>query len=159
MISYSELLHRIQTLPPIRIYDFTEAGFSIIRTDEISTLAEEIVIRDSTRVEGESLCGLQILEWGRLCSHSSKMVDIAERKFRKFKAEIAMDLITQAKDGKGKAPTEKQLEAAYRDHPLYESYCEIIECTKESFMCCQVVVDALKAKRDMLRKSPSNFNP
>ena len=154
-MSYSELLHRVQSLPPIQIYDFTEAGFSVIRTDEIADLAQQIVITDANRAEGESLCGLQILEWGRLAAHSSKMLDIAERKFRKFKAEIAMGLINEAKDGKGKAPTEKQLEAAYRDHPLYDSYNEVIECTKESFMCCQVLVDALKAKRDMLRKNPS----
>jgi hypothetical protein len=64
-------------------------------------------------------------------------------------------LIATAKENGDKAPTEKQMEAAYRANPLYESYYEVIDCTKEALLCCQVVVDALKAKRDMLRKVAS----
>jgi hypothetical protein len=146
-MSYDECVHRLQNLPSFTLSTIQEDG-SIVPwwTVNPADLVPTLILRHARLHEDIQQIGVQIFEWARHVALAQRVWEIRERRLRVWKAEA----FAAAKEKDPKA-AKYMVEEAYRQLPDYENLCSEVDKAAEVHQCAQGVLDALKAKRDMLR--------
>ncbi len=150
-IVLTQLVQKFQNMPPIQIDAIMEGGdihgwFTVNPSDIIPSL----VISQDTMAEAAGTAA-EILYWGRLVAHCQRVWEIRQRNLRTWKAERYLSEVDLAESKKEKKPSDKLIEAKYRVHPEYNNINHLTEKAGESFSGVQCILDAFKAKRDLLR--------
>ncbi len=140
-------IHRLQNLAPFTIQKLNAEGEpEDWWTVEPASLVGMVILNPTTLHQSILDMGVYIMEWSRHVARAQRIWEIHERRRTVWKA-------AQLVEGKEKDPKAPQwmLEAAYRQHPDYERLSANVDRAAEAHNCAQAVVDALKAKRDMMR--------
>ncbi len=147
-------ISRLQNMEPFNVYSvspegsiepwYDVAGFSIV---------SDLVIQEQNLAEQVQIVSAQIAHWGRHASQCQRVHDIEERHYRAWRSQFYLDVRIGKREleGSDKKPTEKETEAMYRVDPEYAVYQNNIERAKEAHDAAKEIVNAFKAKRDMLR--------
>lgn len=153
------IIQALQNLPTFSIYTISNIG-TPIPWMEVSgvDIANELVIREHTLATQIQSIGIKIMEWGRLVARCQRVLDIQNRLYRSWKANLIKEKIEA-----GDKLTEKAMEAIYRSNEKYDTWNESIEEYAENLACAQAVLDGFRAKKDALRFSVrpahESYNP
>lgn len=157
-------IQRFQNLPAFKVKALAADG-SVVDwyTCNPGELVPDLVIREDNLPQQINELATHIMNWGRIASLSQRVWEIEQRKFRAWKAQKYLESATEPEgyitnvDAKGKPlnpwkkPSDKAIEAQYRQEPEYEILNQAVEEAAETYNCAQAFLDAFKAKRDMLR--------
>lgn len=144
---YDAAVHRVQNLSPFNIQTLDDAGEPVDWWEvQPKDLAPQVVVNPATLGDDVSILPVQILEWSRHVARTQRVWEIRERRLRVWKARA----IVAGKEENSKAPI-SLLESAYRTLPEYEKLASEVDRAAEAHNCATAMLDALKAKRDMMR--------
>lgn len=143
-----QYVQRLQNIEPFDIYavrpDGTVAPWYTVTGD----IARDIVIREDALAAQVEAVAAQVMHWGRHAALAKRVWEIEEREYRVWKAQRYLETL---KNAEGKKPTEAFIEATYRTHPEYGPRATRVERAEEAFNAAQAILEAFKAKRDMLK--------
>jgi hypothetical protein len=149
-------IQKFQNLPAFMVRSVTPEG-TVTDWYQVhpATLIPELVIQEADIPAQLAQIPGQVMFWGRMVSHAQRVWEMEQRHFRTWKAKQYLSALEAPQDpeaAKGwKKPTEKQIEATYRLHPEYAGLNQRIEEAAEAFNAANSILDAFKAKREMLR--------
>ncbi len=145
---------RLQNMESFNVYSVTPDGVISPWYDVTGAgLIPDLVIQEQNLAEQVQIVSAQIAHWGRHTSQCQRVMEIEERHYRAWRSQFFLDVRTgKRKLGEGdKKPTKEETEAMYRVDPDYAVYQNNIERAKEAHESAKEIVNAYKAKRDMLR--------
>lgn len=97
----------------------------------------------------------QIQFWGRMEAQSKRVWEIEERAYRHWRDARILEMATPPTDAAAakswKKPTEKHIEATYRQDPAYHKFWTASERAEEAFNACHAILEGFRAKKDMMR--------
>lgn len=146
---------RLQNVRPFNIYTIDEKGNVGPWFPVTSEVVSELVIQSydlGTQVQAISV---QIQFWGRMQSQCKRVWQIEERNYRRWRDAQYLALSASPDDPAEaktwKKPTEKKIEALYRQMPEYNELWNAVERAEEAFNGATAVLEGFRAKKDMLR--------
>jgi len=146
---------RLQNARPFNIYNIDSKGEVAPWFEVTPEVVKELVIQTydlGTQVQAISA---QIQFWGRMESQCKRVWQIEERNYRKWRDAQVLFLSTPPDDPElakaWKKPTEKRIEAAYRQMPEYDQYWEAVERAEEAYNGAHAILEGFRAKKDMLK--------
>lgn len=146
-----QYIQRLQNIEPFDIYavkaDGTVAPWYTVTGD----IVRDVVIREDSLAAQVEAVSAQVLHWGRHAALAKRVWEIEEREYRVWKAQRYLEAVKGAE----KKPTEAVIEATYRTHPEYSIKAARVERAEEAFNAATAVLEAFKAKRDMMKAAVS----
>ena len=123
-----------------------------------SAIAPLLVINTYSVPEDISTVAIVQMEWGQHVATAQRVWEIHERMLRAWKAKRTLELKdAKGEDGKPLKLSQAAIEATYRLEPDYARYNEAVERAAEAHQRAQAVLDAVKAKVQMLRQFAQNL--
>ena len=147
-----EYVQRLQNLKPFNIYDIKDDGSVEPWWPVTSEVVKDLLLYEQGLGHQVQIISGEINKWHRMVAQCQRVWQIEERKYRIWRDRLYLaniDPVEKPKDWK--KPTGAMLEAMYRTHDDYSLYYAAIERAEEAFNACQGIVDALRAKRDMMK--------
>jgi hypothetical protein len=126
----------------VRPYIVVEGGPLI----EAVRISQHDVAGQAERVSAE------IGWWSRLHAQAERVAQFAEREYAIWKAAFRLEHAGVVLESTGKRPTIAQLEDLYRTADGYRTQNAFLEEAKEAAASARGVVDAFKAKRDIISR-------
>lgn len=146
---------RLQNMRPFNIYNIDSKGEVAPWFEVTSEVVKELVIQTydlGTQVQAISA---QIQFWGRMESQCKRVWEIEERNYRRWRDAQYLALSQPPNDPiearDWKKPTEKKIEALYRQMPEYDQHWTAVERAEEAFNGAHAILEGFRAKKDMLR--------
>jgi len=146
-----EYLARFQNLPPWNIHQLVDEGRATTPWYEVRTedLVPELVVNEMDLASQVMSVTAQVQKWGRLEALAKRVWEVAERRYRSWRARLWLELEGQAG---GKRLTETRFEQLYRTHEDYDLYQTAIERAEEAYTATHHVLEAWRVKKDMLQR-------
>lgn len=146
---------RFQNIRPFNIYTIDDQGNVGPWFEVTSDVVQELVIQIHDLQTQVQTISVQIQFWGRMESQAKRVWQIEERNYRRWRDAQILALSQPPDDpelAKGwKKPTEKRIEASYRQMPEYDHYWIAVERAEEAFNGAHAILEGFRAKKDMLR--------
>ena len=150
-----QYIARLQNMRTFNIYTIDEKGNVGPWYDVTSDIVKDLVIYDYDLGTQVSSISAQIQFWGRMESQCKRVWQIEERNYRRWRDHQLLALSRPPDDpeeAKGwKKPSEKHIEAMYRQMPAYHKRWEAVERAEEAFNAAHAILEGFRAKKDMLR--------
>jgi hypothetical protein len=158
-----QLIQRYQRLQPYSIYAINAEGAVSPWFEVTGAVAGELVLNEQNLAQQVQYISVQISYWARLAAQCKRVWEIEDRNYRIWRSKTWLEILREPegdedkpgwrKTAKGdpKAPTKEQAEALYRMNPEYAAWQNRIERAEEAYNATQGILDACKAKRDMLK--------
>lgn len=145
-----EYVQRLQQMPPFTLSQLD--GDKVVPWWTVADVVKDLVIHEQTLGYQVQIVSGEINKWHRLAAGQRRIWQVQERHYRVWRDKFYLEAINpEGKPDDWKKPSEKQVESMYRAHKDYAKYNRAIEEAEEAYNCCLGVVEALRAKRDMLR--------
>jgi hypothetical protein len=143
-------LARFQNLPPWNVHQLIDGGRNTVPWYEVNPtdLIPELVLNELDLANQVMSVTAQIQKWGRLEALAKRVWEVAERRYRCWRAQKWLDLT----EAGSKKLTEANFEAIYRSAPEYEVFQIELERAEEAHTATHHTVEAWRAKRAMLEK-------
>lgn len=123
---------------------------------EATCVSESDIAAQVCRVSGE------IVHWGVLEAKARRAWQLAELNYRMWREALTVTMFTPPSDPAAakawKKPTGAEIEATYRSHPEYREHQEAIQAMEEGTNGAHAVLEAFKAKKEMLRTAVRRAN-
>lgn len=147
---------RLQNMRPFNIYNINSKGEVSPWFEVTSEVVKELVIQTYDLATQVQAISAQIQFWGRMESQCKRVWEIEERNYRRWRDGQYLALSSPPtddprKEAAWKKPTEKKIEALYRQTPEYNQYWEAVERAEEAFNGAHAILEGFRAKKDMLR--------
>lgn len=146
---------RLQNVRPFNIYTIDASGSVAPWFEVTAEVVHELVIQTydlQTQVQSISV---QIQFWGRMEAQCKRVWQIEERNYRRWRDAQILALSNPPSDPEEakswKKPTEKRIEALYRQMPEYDQYWAAVERAEEATNGAHAILEGFRAKKDMLR--------
>lgn len=150
-----QYIARLQNMRSFNIFTIDDKGSVGPWYDVTSEIVRELVIYDYDLATQVQMISAQIQFWGRMESQCKRVWQIEERNYRRWRDHQVVKLATAPDDpekAKGwKKPTDKQIEAMYRQMPAYHKHWDAVERAEEAFNAAHAILEGFRAKKDMLR--------
>ena len=147
-----EYVQRLQNLSPFNIYKINADGSVEPWWEVTSAITADLVIYEQTLGHQVQIISGEINKWHRLKAQCYRVWQIEERGYRVWRDRFYLNAIDpEGKEDGWKKPTEKAIEAMYRTSDEYATWNARIERAQEAHDSCDAIVEALRAKRDMLK--------
>lgn len=146
---------RLQNMRSFNIYTIDAKGNVGSWYEVGSDIVQELVIQSHNLDVQVQTISAQVQFWGRMESQCKRVWQIEERNYRRWRDGQLLDAARPPSDPdaqKGwKKPSEKHIEAAYRQLPEYHKMWQATERAEEAFNACHNILEGFRAKKDMLR--------
>jgi hypothetical protein len=158
-----QYIQRYQNLEPFSIYSIDSEGAVTPWYSVDGSIIQDLVLNEQNVGLQVQVIGSQIMHWSRMSAQCKRVWEIEERNYRVWRSKMQLEILREPADGeekpgwtktaKGepKPPTKERSEAMYRAHPEYVQHQSRIERAEEAYNAAYGVLDAFKAKRDMLK--------
>jgi hypothetical protein len=150
-----QFVARLQNVRPFNIYTIDSTGNVSPWYEVTSEVVQLLVINThdlATQVQGISA---QIQFWGRMEAQCKRVWEIEERNYRRWRDGEVLRLSNPPVDPEQakswKKPSEKRIEALYRQMPQYNTFWSAVERAEEAFNGAHAILEGFRAKKDMLR--------
>lgn len=150
-----QYIARLQNIRPFNIYNIDDQGNVNPWYEVTAEVVRDLIIQTYDLQTQVQVISTQIQFWGRMESQAKRVWQIEERNYRRWRdgqylafSQPPNDPI-EAKDWK--KPTEKKIEALYRQTPEYDQYWAAVERAEEAFNAAHAILEGFRAKKDMLR--------
>lgn len=147
--NYVAALMRIQ---PFTVHEISGDVLKPYMTVSGETLIPAVTISEHDLAGQAERVSAEIAWWSRLHAQAERVVHFSEREFAIWKSTHRLEHAGDILPATGKKPTAAQAEDLYRTDPEYRVQNERIEAAKEAMSSCKGVLDAFKAKREMLAR-------
>lgn len=150
-----QYIARLQNIRPFNIYNIDDQGNVNPWYEVTPEVVRDLVIQTYDLQTQVQIISTQIQFWGRMESQAKRVWQIEERNYRRWRDGQYLALSQppndpiEAKDWK--KPTEKKIEALYRQTPEYDQYWAAVERAEEAFNGAHAILEGFRAKKDMLR--------
>lgn len=142
------IVHALQNLPTFNIQAIVK-GVPTPWLEVVGpVIAEDLVIRESRLALDVMTVSVKIYEWGVLSARAQRVWEIEQRRERTWKAKLVAEKLAS-----GEKLTEKAMEAIYRADAEYDVWKERVEAAAEAVNGAHAILDAFRAKAQMLRAS------
>lgn len=149
-----QYVQRLRAIDPVSVPGFDDVG-NIVPEKAIlvdGNVVGDLIIYDSTIADAVSVVAGQIMWWGRVAARAQRVWHHKDREATQWKAKKFLEMaVSEGKPDGWKKPTEKVIEASYRADDQYTILYREVEAAEEAYNVCRLIVDAFKAKRDMLK--------
>lgn len=150
-----QYVSRLQNMRPFNIFTIDLKGQVGPWYEVTSEIVRDLVIHDYDLATQVQTISAQIQFWGRMEAQCKRVWQIEERNYRRWRDAQVVRLARppdDAVEAKGwKKPTDKQIEATYRQMPAYHRYWDSVERAEEAFNASHAILEGFRAKKDMLR--------
>lgn len=150
-----QYIHRVQNIPSWNIHSISDDGMHANPWFEVTCdqAVRDLVLDEMRLHEQVSTVTGEIQKWGRLSALARRAWEVEERAYRTWRSAYMLQKMDPEEKTKGwKRPTKEQLEAMYRMEPAYHQLQARIERAEEAFHATEVMLEAMRAKKDMLLK-------
>jgi hypothetical protein len=113
-------------------------------------LIPQLTIRTKDLLSEASTCGAHILYWGIEAARAERHYEQAEAAYRAWRDRMWIEFKTGG-DPASKAPSDALCEKKYRTAPEYGEWQRRIADAKEGMRCSQAVLEAFRAKRELIK--------
>lgn len=144
-----QYIQRLQNMGAFNVYAITAEGVEPWY-EVTGAIVHDLVLRDQDIGLQVQTISAQMALWARMTAQSRRVWEIEERHYRVWRSRFYTEATTSKEDG-WKKPTEKAIEAAYRLDPEYAKFQVAIERAEEAYECARGILDAFRAKRDMIK--------
>lgn len=153
-------LARMQNMPSWNIHALSGDGQTALPWYEVGPeVYRELVIDELNAPAQAAVLSSEIQKWGRLSALARRVWQVEERQYRAWRSAYYVQALDPDDKPDGwKKPTEKQIEASYRIEPEYHTWQERIERAEEAYNATDMMVHALKAKKDALMRFASKWH-
>jgi len=126
-------------------------------------IVDDLVLHDQNVGIQVQAIAAQIAHWSRLTAQAKRVWEIEERRYRIWRSKRELYYSEEpaegtekrgwalTKTGSPKKPTLDAISALIRTEDEYEQWQDRIERAEEAFSAASGILDAFKAKRDMIR--------
>jgi hypothetical protein len=146
---------RLQNVRPFNIYTIDAAGDVAPWFEVTAEVVHELVITTYDLMTQVQAISVQIQFWGRMESQCKRVWQIEERNYRRWRDAQVLALSQPPDDPEEakawKKPTEKRIEASYRQMPEYDQHWAAVERAEEAYNGAHAILEGFRAKKDMLR--------
>jgi len=146
------IVARLQNIQPFNIYAVNPDG-SVVPWYEVTgaQLIPDLIVQESNLLEQVQIISARVMHWGRLVAQAKRVWQIEERIYRRWRDKFFLDAIKVSESDGKKKPTDKQIEAEYRNSPEYVVLYSNTERAEEAYNACLAVLDGFKMKKEALR--------
>lgn len=150
-------LARLAAMPPVQTFTVAETGVVTPAGPlDLQQVMRELVLTDANLRERVARVAGAVMTWGRIAAHARRAWAASDRRYRQWAAGVSLQLLTPPADPaeakNWKKPTEKQVQATYRQRDEYAAFQNLIEATEEAYNVASAVLDAFKVQRDVMRQ-------
>lgn len=150
-----QYLQRVQNIPGWNIHAITDDGMNVYPWYEVSSqqAVVDLVLDEQRLHEQVSTVTGEIQKWGRLSALARRVWEMEERAYRTWRSAYSLQQFDPEEKPKGwKRPTKEMVESKYRLDPAYHQCQMKIERAEEAFNATEIMLEAMRAKKDMLLK-------
>lgn len=153
------IIARLQSLISFNLYQVNADG-SVSPWYEVSgaNVIPDLVIREDTILEQVQTIAARIAHWGRLTAQAKRIWQIEDRNYRRWRDSFILEVLQASEKEGGKKPTDKTIEAMYRNNPTYSVLYDKVERAEEAYNAAQAILDGYRAKKDALKMSVYRVN-
>ena len=147
-------LARFQNLPNFEIRSISPDGMFTNNWFVVTgDVVKELVINElNIPVQVSTVTG-DIQKWGRLTALAKRVWEVEERCYRTWRSAFWLKAISgEAKPKDWKKPSADTIECMYRVEPEYQQYQIRIERAEEAYNATESILQAFRAKKDMLQR-------
>ena len=151
---FDQYVARFQNLPPFNIHAITPDGMADAPWFEVTQSVVKDLVIDELRIpEQVDIIAAEIQKWGRLSALSKRVWELEERGYRSWRSAFLIKVTDPSdKSKEWKKPTSEICECLYRVDPEYVKWQVKIERAEEAYNATDAVLQAFRAKKDMLMK-------
>lgn len=146
---------RLQNVRPFNINNISDKGEVGPWYEVTAEVVRDLVIQSYDLETQVQTISVQIQFWGRMEAQCKRVWQIEERNYRRWRDAQVLALSQSPNDPdeakSWKKPTEKRIEALYRQMPEYDDHWAAVERAEEAFNGAHAILEGFRAKRDMLR--------
>ena len=158
-----EHIQKLQNMEPFQIYSIGSNGDVKPWYEVTGAIIQDLVLRDQDIAMQVQMIAAQIAHWARMVTQCRRVWEIEQHNYRIWRSERFLYYWespagddekpgwTKTAKGDPKAPTKEKIEALYRTDPDYVMWQIAIERAGEATSSAQGILDAFKAKRDVIR--------
>lgn len=145
------IIARLQTMQPfpIQAIDISGNVHPWLIVDGHAIVPDLVINPHTLREQVDTVAG-SIIHWGRMAAQCQRVWEVREREYRGWRSPIELECHRHGIPGVDKI-TEKLIEVYYRTLPEYNEFQQRVEEAHEAFNAATAVLEAFKAKKDMLR--------
>jgi hypothetical protein len=140
-------LSRLQNIPPFDLQTLDDQGNVIPWYRVDGSVMRDLVVQELNFETHAAVLPMKIFHWGRLAARARRVWEVREREYRTWRDALILKCI----DAGDKKPTQKELDAQVRTHPMYGNLYARIEAAEEATNAAEAIVTALKAQKEVLR--------
>jgi len=145
---------RLQNMRSFNIYTIDEKGNVGPWYEVGPEIVQELVIQNYDLATQVQSISAQIHFWGRMESQCKRVWQIEERNYRRWRDNQILEMAKPPSDPEAKKdwkkPSEKHIEAAYRQRPEYHKLWQASERAEEALNSCSNILEGFRAKKAML---------
>ena len=147
-MSLDTIIARLQNLPSFNIYQVKPDG-TVEPWYEVTgaSLIADLVIKESDLLEQVQAISARIAHWGRLAAQAKRVWQVEERNYRRWRDGFYLQVIQTSE----KKPSDKIIEAQYRNSPEYNVYYGATERAEEAYNAVMAILDGWRAKKESLK--------
>jgi len=150
---------RFQNIPSFNIHALAEDGVNAVPWYEVTTeIVKDLVINELTIPAQVATIAADIQKWGRLTALAKRIWELEERGYRAWRSKFQLKAVDpEGKPKEWKKPSGDTLESMYRIEPEYHRWKTKIERAEEAYNASEGVLQAFRAKKDMLMKFSQRY--
>jgi hypothetical protein len=151
-----QFIARFQNMRSFNVYNIDDQGEVRPWFDVPGpSVVRDLVIKPHDLETQVQSISVQIQFWGRMEAQCKRVWQIEERNYRRWRDAQLLELSqapTDPEEAKGwKKPSDKRIEALYRQRPEYNELWQAVERAEEATNAAHAVLEGFRAKKDMLR--------
>ena len=150
-----QYIARLQNMRSFNVFTIDEKGNVGPWYEVGPDIVKDLVIQDYDLATQVQVISAQINFWGRMESQCKRVWQIEERNYRRWRDNQILESSKAPTDPEAakvwKKPSEKHIEAAYRQLPQYHKLWQASERAEEAFNASHNILKGFRAKKDMLR--------
>lgn len=149
-----QYIARYQNLPPFNINALAEDGMTAVPWYEVTQeIVRDLVINELAIPAQVDTIAADIQKWGRLSALAKRVWELEERNYRAWRSRFMLKAVDPAGKPEGwKKPSNETVEAMYRTDTEYAKWQMRVERSEEAFNATEGVLQAFRAKKDMLMR-------
>ena len=148
----NEYIAALMNIKPFSVYEITPEGLrEYLRVTGESVIPAVAISEHDLAGQAERVSA-EIAWWSRLHAQAERAAHYCEREYAAWKSKFRLAHVGEVLESTGKKPTAAQLDDLYRVDPEYAQHNSRLEETREAATACKGVLDAFKAKRDIISR-------
>jgi len=150
-----QYLYRFQNLPSWNIYAVLPNGEEAVPWMEVTgeAIAKELIFDELNVMPQVDTVAANVQKWGRLESQAKRVWDIAARDLLRWKSEFMLNIY----DSDEKTPAKHIIESKYRTHKDYHRLNIEVERAEEAYSATHMVLEAFRAKKDIITRFAKRY--